>query len=486
MRIPHSSELEAAYVGALLGAPAAIGEAVRIAGPEALYVPRYRKILEVLVELDGRGEPIDLTIIASRLPSMNGSAHRQLLELQAAASWANWPNYAQRLADLDSRRRLQAMCSAVARAADTGTDDELAEAQRDLAAELARDSATDLTSAWGRVVDLGPFIDGQADDDSPTMLARQDGVALLYPAKNHSFHGESESGKSWMALLVCEERLGLGEHVLYLDFEDSPASVVERLRALGVPLATLRERFHYQRIDEPLGACGPAALDRLLARLSPTVVVLDGITEALVVNGWSFKDNDDIARFITAVPRRINRAGAATVMIDHVGRDKDTRGRFAIGAQHKLSGLDGAAYTFDVLEPFGRGRHGIARITMAKDRPGHVRRHADSNGQIGEFHLAADDKGAVTLAELRAPADADQRSFRPTVLMERVSYFLERAGAPQSGRRVEDNVSGTAKYIRQALAALVEDGYVTVSDGPSNSRLHTIKTPYRAASGDTK
>src|SRR5665811_288715 len=48
-------------------------------------------------------------------------------------------------------------------------------------------------------VDLSTYLDGSHKPVVPTLLARTDGVCLLYPGLIHSLHGESESGKSLVA-----------------------------------------------------------------------------------------------------------------------------------------------------------------------------------------------------------------------------------------------------------------------------------------------
>jgi hypothetical protein len=476
--VPHNVDAEASLVGSLIGCPAAIPAALAVVQPEDLYTPRYGRILGVLADMHQRGEGINPTTIAAHLPVLNGSAKREVLGLEAGCpSLAASLDYARIVADQAYRRRLMAAAHELNRAARSG--DDLEDAVAHLEEAAGRRPAV-AGSPWGQEENLGAVLATTDADDAPKTLVRTDGVPLVYPGKNHSFHGETETGKSWAGVVVCAERMAAGEHVLYMDFEDSARSVVARLVALGVAPGLLRERFHYQRLDEPMGRAGAAAHDELLARLGPSVVVIDGVTEALVLHGWSFKDNDDIARFISGVPRRINRHGAATIMIDHVGRDRETRGRFAIGAQHKLAGLDGAAYTFEVAEPFGRGRHGIARITVAKDRPGHVRRYADRYGRIAELHLVADDEGSVTTAELRPPGEnATGAEFRPTGLMEKVSRYLERHLDPLSQKLIEEGVVGNRVFVRKALHLLVEDGYVTVEAGPRNARLHRSARPYR-------
>jgi hypothetical protein len=41
-----------------------------------------------------------------------------------------------------------------------------------------------------------------------------------------------------------------------------------------------------------------------------------------------------------------------------------------------------------------------------------------------------------------------------------------------------DRVNGRAEHVRSAVAALVDDGLVTVVTGARGARLHTLVTPF--------
>ena len=90
-----------------------------------------------------------------------------------------------------------------------------------------------IVASWAPV-DLGPFLDGTVRPVVPSLLPRTDGVALLYPGLTHSLHGESESGKSWVAQAEAARILTDGGRVLFVDFESDAGALVERLRLLGV------------------------------------------------------------------------------------------------------------------------------------------------------------------------------------------------------------------------------------------------------------
>lgn len=342
-------------------------------------------------------------------------------------------------------------------------------------ADLPRSGNVTAASSW-LPVGLDAILAGDHVDPLPAVLRRDDGPALLYPAKVHSVSGESETLKSWLLLVGAVEQIGRGRPVVWIDFEDSAPAVVGRLVALGCPRAGIAEHFRYVRPTDPLP--DGAALFDLSAPPTPTLAVIDGVTEGMALHDLEPNSNSDVASFMALLPRPLAALGPAVVLIDHVTKSADSRGRYAIGAQHKLAGLDGAAYTLDLVQPFGHGRKGLARIDVAKDRPGRVREHASGGKHIAELHLTSEADGSV-FAELRAPdGTASAGTFRPTVLMERVSRHLEDHPDGQTQRQVLDAVTGKRDAKRTALDVLVSESHV---DLDSAQRSHTYRslTPYR-------
>lgn len=254
-------------------------------------------------------------------------------------------------------------------------------------------------SSWAPV-DLVALLAEDYEPPRAEILRRSDGVALLYPGKLHSLHGESESGKSWVALIASTEVLADGDHVLFVDHESDAVTVVDRLLALGVERAVISDRFHYLRPDEPVNG---AVFGEVLTR-PYRLAVVDGVTEGISVEGLSSNDADQVAEWIRKVPRRIATAtGAATVVVDHVTKTRDGRGRFALGSQHKMNALTGAAYTVDVATPFGRGQVGQLVLRVGKDRPGAVRPHAgppspvDRTAEVARVRIDARDPKSIAV-----------------------------------------------------------------------------------------
>jgi hypothetical protein len=335
-------------------------------------------------------------------------------------------------------------------------------------------------STW-EPIDLAPFLDGSFVPDVPELLARTDGVMLLYRGRVHSFHGESESGKSWIALGAMATELAAGHACVMLDFESDAATVVGRLLRMGVPREAIRDHLHYLRPETSPQQLARefTAWSKLLAG-SYAVAVIDGVTEALSVFSVSSKDNDELTGWVRSVPRKLAAAtGAAVIMVDHVTKDADSRGRFAIGGQAKMAALDGAAYLVEVIEPLGVGLVGRVALRVAKDRPGGVRPHSGSWRKGDRTQEAAvvtidSSEDMVTTFSVEPPRDSladapGEVGFKNGVmmeLMERVSIALENANACLTRTHLKKAVTGNSDRIIDALEWLVEEGHV-IEDGPS-------------------
>jgi hypothetical protein len=332
-------------------------------------------------------------------------------------------------------------------------------------------------------VDLARHLDGSHVAAEPTLLPRSDGVGLLYRGLTHSFHGESESGKSMILQHEAARLIAAGEDVLWLDFESDPQSVLERLRLFGATGQQIRQHFHYVHPEtSPFDAGAEHAAWETLLRRTYSLVVLDGVTDAMGLVRLQTTNNDDVATWMRTFPNRLARhTRAAVVVVDHVTKDAGNRGRWAIGGQAKMASLTGASYTVSVDKPLGRGLRGVITVRVAKDRPGFIRGRsgpprADRTQQAAVV-VVDSTSGGIEL-EMQSWLQRDDSSgFRPTTLMERVSEVLE--NAELSFRELARQVKGRDEHIRAAVGVLREEGYVTIRPGPRNADMHASVRPYR-------
>lgn len=315
--------------------------------------------------------------------------------------------------------------------------------------------------------DIEPVLSGTFEPPKPTVGERDDGAGMFYPGRKHTVASESEGGKTWLLLAAIRTELERGNAAVYLDFEDSEGGIVGRLLSLQVPAAALRDRFVYLRPEEPLDVAGRADLAQVLGDVRPTLVAIDGVTEAMVLHGLDPVSNKDAAAFGRMLPTAIAAKGPAVVSLDHVTKSAEGRGRYAIGAVHKLNGLDGAAYILENRNAFGVGITGRSTVLLSKDRPAQLRRHGKRTQ--GGLHWFADlviesQHDDFVMADLAAPGEREgSGEWRPTALMTRVVETLRKAGKPLSQRVICDTTTGNAQQLRQALSFLIADGYISAN-----------------------
>lgn len=291
---------------------------------------------------------------------------------------------------------------------------------------------------------------GEAGSELPTLYGRTDRQPILYAGRTHSFFGESESYKSMAAQAACAWALETGLTCAYLDLEDRAEGVVDRLLRLGVDDQRLADRFFYARMDGPTTEQQRAELYQRCHDQQWSIVIVDGVTEAMAAHGLKPNDADDVATLYRWLLTPFANLGAAAVTVDHYPKDAETKGQ--IGSQHKRAGITGATFRFD------RHREGLAKVTVDKDRPYGVRAAALGN-VIGWLHV----EGHVSEAlDVRLEPSAG-RAQKPTMLMERLSRVIEdanRDGLLPTSAWVVRHTGGAEATKRDALRHLIDEGYV--------------------------
>lgn len=340
-------------------------------------------------------------------------------------------------------------------------------------------------SSW-EPINLLAVLRGELPDDQPTLLQRSDGQALLYAGKVNTLMGEPETGKSLLAMEAARQEILLGNIVVYIDYEDTPAGIIERLQAMGLTPDQIADGLLYIQPAESLTSAGAqqALLDVLDVR--PSLVVIDSIGEAFSLEGLEMTDNSDSVTFANRFPRLVARYGPCVTSIDHVAKDPEKRGRYGLGAQHKLAAVDGSALATKVVTPFGRGLSGMVRVDVNKDRRGFVRGAAAAGKIIAEAGVDSQDDGLSLVIKLDRPVESknEDGSFRPTTLMERVSKALQSSLMPLSKNQIETAVSGKRDVVRLAIDLLAAEGYITRERGARGATLHTSVRAFEAPKED--
>ena len=313
-------------------------------------------------------------------------------------------------------------------------------------------------------IDLLAFAD--RDAVTPTL------AGLIYPAgTRHLFSGEPESGKTLAAFALGLEEIRAGGRILHLDFEMFTGPTRERLREMGATDAELAAWIHVEPDAPPRNG----DLDGLLA-LEPTLAIVDAAAGAYAALGLDDNARKDVEVYARQIVGPLARAGVSSITVDHVTKNREGRGRFAIGSERKVGGVE-VHLSFEAVRPLHRGSTGLVRITVAKDRAGYLPRpHAC------DLELASDpDTHAITWTFTTTPK-TEPGTWRPTALMEKVSRYLEAQTTPVPRGAIETAKLGKQTiYVRQALDALVADGYATETPGPRGARLYQTITLFTSS-----
>lgn len=324
--------------------------------------------------------------------------------------------------------------------------------------------------------DLADVLEGRWKAPEPTVGRRDDGAGLFYPGRKHAIAAESEAGKTWVALAAVIAEMAAGNGAVYLDFEDDAGGIVGRMLAMGCPRGLIRDRFAYIGPEAAIDFTGRCDLDQAIGDLRPTLAVIDGITEAMSLHGLEMRDNTDVAKFGRILPQYIAAKGPAVVQLDHVTKDRETRGGHAIGGIHKLNGINGASYVMENRKPFGIGLTGRSRLLIKKDRPGQLRRNGKPVGEglfwYADLTVESHDETFAEVA-LEPPADDGGRPFRPTAIMAKVCEALTGLQAGLSKNAIEGAVGGKRETVRLALELLVNEGYVK-AEKQGQAVMHTL------------
>lgn len=303
-------------------------------------------------------------------------------------------------------------------------------------------------------VDLAGWLSGQNKcPEASVGVIRSDGQRVIYPGREHAVVGETEAGKSWFALACVAAELIAGHRVLYIHYEEGdPGSTVERLLLIGVPSQVILDRLTFVAPAKP-------ARNGWLAELldpAPVLVVHDGVNEAMSLHGDDSNATDGAATYRRNLIKPCLAAGAATLSLDHVTKNSEGRGRYAIGAGHKIAAIDGAAFMLENRHPFGRGVRGVSSVFVTKDRPGYLRANGTPSAIPGKTYFGTlvvdnSDQCGPDLLQFIAPStDETKPSADPDAALADTIYELI---AAQPGGRVDSSRQLFA-LVRQAKHGL--------------------------------
>lgn len=373
--------------------------------------------------------------------------------------------------------------------------------EREVRYQLTKDAAQHevarrkgLVGPW-QAEDLSELVAGIADGSIkpivPEMLmVAPSGRYLLYKGRINGVHGHSNAGKSWTALLACKQAMEAGEHVFYIDYEDEPRGLVERLMvAFGVKPKVVLEQFTYLR---PTTKFDQESVGALLKLRKPSLVVVDAVGGSLAMEGLSYLDDQHIIQWVGNFPGFIAGHGTAVLLLDHNPKDTLNGTLWPIGSQRKKAAITGAQYLQEKVVGFSKEKSGYSKLVTAKDRNG-----ASSEGAV-VAHLKVDivhvrvkgqpqPRTRVSLVDPPSQELADAIKFKSTA--KALCRALEEAGALAGAddkaltqTPLQKGVKGDKGYKVGVINQLVQAGFIhadrrgkTADNAPT---YHTLIKPW--------
>lgn len=333
------------------------------------------------------------------------------------------------------------------------------------------------------VVQMPSFLDADWEEVEvtiePSILHVAGGRPLMYPGHSHCIAGRGGSGKTWICAHCVVEfiRNNPGSIAVYVDYEDTRATFKARMKSLGVSKAEAG-RIAYWKVSASLLEGSPVG-KRWLAWVDehrPGLVILDSVAKCCAAAGLNDELNPDFHRWDNGVIVPLTNRGITTIRIDHTGHGGlgSSSGDRERGASGKKDAVSGASYLWKVKEHWTRYSDGYGELVCLKSRHG---AHKEAT-VVAEVRVTVMDEGANVRMSLTAPVLTSAGSIRKTWYMEQVSKFLERTEGPASQSAIERAKIGKTQCVRDAIAALVGEGYVNRQQ-QGQSMLHTSIRPYR-------
>jgi hypothetical protein len=222
---------------------------------------------------------------------------------------------------------------------------------------------------------------------------------LIYRGRRHALSGPPEAAKTVAAVIFGLEhyRAGHGRFAL-VDFEMGEHSTRLLLAELGATIDEIAA-VYYVAPDRP-----PDAVDvDAIAEAGVTLVVIDATAGAYDASQLDDNKRGDAEKFSRAWVRPLWDRGIATILVDHVVKNADNRGRYAIGSERKLGTVD-VHLGLHAVKQLHRGGDGLVVVSTHKDRPGHLQRP-----RAAELELRSDPETHRIAWKFRAAGDADSR-----------------------------------------------------------------------------
>lgn len=308
-----------------------------------------------------------------------------------------------------------------------------------------------------------------APTDPPEMLV----PGIVVRGLVHSIYAAAGTGKTWTALYAVARTVERGEKVVYVDKENGPRLMRERLTLMGIDLAACGHLIRYAPFPNAgLDRETVAAWAAILDRERPALVVFDSWVGFLASCGLDENSAVDIAAWSEAYAAPARSRGIAVLILDHV--PKAAGPKTARGSSRKLDYVD--VQFEQTSNTFDRDRMGQVKLSKRKDREAWLpsMQVFDVGGKRGGVDGSRITRDTFVFRPIDDPFEADSPDLtsgeRTTLdaLVDGMSYaeWRKAAGNPDSTFNRH-----RADLTKDGFVELRDDGYYYVSPARSQRSM---------------
>ena len=313
-----------------------------------------------------------------------------------------------------------------------------------------------------------------ADEPLRAILRTPDGTPVVYEGELNSIQGDKGGGKSWLGLICATETLRRDGRVIWWDAEDAHTHrVYERALLLGAADAVAdSDRFLWlpPELHDPEDADAKhGATEWLLEAAGPALIVVDAAE-----SHGAAPDGAPVRQWAKNLMGALTAPGVTLLLIDHVGKHRDSRGRTgtsAVGSAGKGAHITGLS-AYVAGQPWGPNLDGRLTLRLDKDRPGGIEaRQGDAIATIAGTWQDGAFAWQLGDADRDAPHN-DGPDAGDAILAALLAAGLE--GIP-SKRAMRDAVPGSNGHTDHTLERLLETGLIAKAKHGQSHR-YTITT----------
>ena len=307
---------------------------------------------------------------------------------------------------------------------------------------------------------------------TPDMLMKSDGSGLFLRGTVGMLIGMPEVGKSWLTIELVRQVVSKGETAVVLDWEGPAWRFANRLTNLGATPAHGDLVHHYTSASISLDVLADEVL-----QYEPALVVIDSAAKLYADHDLDENSARDSLTLFSSLARPLSNAGALVVIVDHVVKVAEDRGKWPRGSSAKLGDVD-VAYTVQVSPSFGKGRSGTGKLTVAKDRDAIIGSVGTTAAVIHFKALGGNGDLRIILDTPRLTKETSPEEANLSPACRRVLTILKGTTGPLGKEELRQAIANDGsgrggladRTILDAARTLVERGLVKrEDDGPGTA-----------------